>query len=62
LCELSKTEILIFATIIVATTLCCGGQSEWVKDSKGLPAMTFVVFYQAVFELIGAALSLHHSW
>lgn len=29
-------------------------QIEWERDRKGLPAMTFMVFYNAVFELIGA--------
>ncbi len=28
-------------------------QEEWVKDSKGMPAMTGPLFYDAVFELIG---------
>lgn len=29
-------------------------QAEWERDSQGLPAMTFIVFFHAVFEAIGA--------
>ena len=28
-------------------------QEEWEKDRQGLPALTFRVFYNAVFELVG---------
>jgi hypothetical protein len=28
-------------------------QSEWKTDSNGMPAMTFALFFKAVFELIG---------
>jgi hypothetical protein len=37
----------------------CGvgaGQEEWARDSKGSPAMTLPVFYNAVFEMLGVCL------
>lgn len=38
---------------VISQRYCTCVQEEWVNDSQGLPAMPFIVFYQAVFELIG---------
>ena len=36
-------------------------QEEWEKDRKGLPAMTFMAFFHAMFELLGVLLMIAHS-
>ena len=60
-------RLLVFGRRAVTERVCAGValpssqrvQDEWERDSCGMPAMTGAVFFNAVFELIGACVSAH---